>query len=343
MEDVPHSIDPASPRLMDRFRLFIRSLHFAYATEKTYVHWVKRYIYFHDKKHPDSMGRVEVGAFLDHLALARHVSINTQKTALNALVFFYDKFLQKELGEIQFSCAKKPKRVPVVFTQSEASSVLHHLSGTHAIIVELMYGSGLRISEAIRLRIKDVDLSQLAVFVRNGKGNKDRRSILPRSLVDRLVTQMQYVQTVHKQDLADGYGRVYLPYALERKYPSAATSPAWQYLFPALHVSLDPRSGIKRRHHVGQSSVQKLVKKAIKSAGIQKHAGSHTFRHSFATSLLEKNTDLRTIQELLGHSDIKTTQIYTHVLGVNSKGVVSPLDDIKGHPSRLAPAVPEAR
>ncbi|MES9903771.1 MAG: integron integrase [Sedimenticola sp.] len=328
MEDIPHNINPKSTRLMDRFRLFIRTLHLAYATEKTYVHWLKRYIHFHNKKHPESMGVTEVREFLDHLTIVRNVSINTQKTALNALVFFYHRLLQRELGEIQFKYAKKPRKVPVVFTRREVTSVLGRLSGIHSLVAEILYGSGLRISEAIRLRVKDVDLAEHAVYVRNGKGNKDRRTILPKSLVDRLANQIQYVQTLHKQDLADGFGRVYLPNALERKYPNAVTELAWQYLFPAGHTSLDPRSNVKRRHHIGQSCVQKEVKQAIRAAGIQKHAGSHTFRHTFATLLLENSTDLRTIQELLGHSDIKTTQIYTHVLGINSKGVVSPLDAI---------------
>ena len=330
MEDIPCNIDPESPRLMDRFRIFIRTLHLAYATEKTYSHWLKRYIFFHNKTHPKSMGTAEVRQFLDYLAITQNVSINTQKTALNALVFFYHKFLQRELGDIQFSYARKPRNVPVVFSHSEAISVLQQLSGIHSLAAELMYGSGLRISEAIRLRVKDIDLGMHAVFVRNGKGNKDRRTILPDSLVDRLANQVQYVKAVHKQDLADGYGRVYLPHALERKYPNTAIALAWQYLFPAKHISLDPRNNVKRRHHIGQSCVQKEVIRAIRAiraSNIQKHAGSHTFRHSFATSLLAKNTDLRTIQELLGHSDIKTTQIYTHVLGINSKGVISPLDD----------------
>jgi integron integrase len=328
MEDIPPIIDLASPRLLDRFRLFIRALRLSYATERTYAYWLKRYIYFHKKSHPESMGTVEVRKFLDYLAVSRNVSISTQKTALNALVFFYHKFLQRDLGQIQFNYAKKPKRIPVVFTRGEAASVLLQLSGNHSLIAELMYGSGLRISEAIRLRVKDIDLAMLSVFVRNGKGNKDRRTLLPKTLLDRLANQIEYVKTLHNGDLADGFGRVYLPHALERKYPKAATALAWQYLFPAAHIVLDPRSNIKRRHHIGQSCVQKAISKAINAAGIQKQAGSHTFRHSFATSLLANNTDLRTIQELLGHSDLKTTQIYTHVLGINSNGVVSPLDEI---------------
>ena len=333
MEDIPPPIDPASPRLLDRFRLFIRTLHLAYATERTYAYWLKRYIYFHKKSHPESMGTVEVRKFLDYLAVSRNVSISTQKTALNALVFFYHKFLQRDLGQIQFDYARKPKNIPVVFTRGEAAAVLLQLSGIHSVVAELMYGSGLRISEAIRLRVKDVDLVMLSVFVRNGKGNKDRRTILPKTLLDRLANQIQFVKTLHKSDMADGCGRVYLPHALERKYPNAATMLAWQYLFPAPHVALDPTSNVKRRHHIGQSCVQKEVKRAINAAGIQKHAGCHTFRHSFATSLLANNTDLRTIQELLGHADLKTTQIYTHVLGINSNGVVSPLDEIARPPT----------
>ncbi len=329
MEDIPHNIDPQSPRLMDRFRLFIRTSHLAYATEKTYTYWLRRYIYFHNKTHPDTLGKDDVRKFLDYLAISQNVSVNTQKTALNALVYFYHKFLKKELGDLNFTYARRPKNVPVVFTQREATAILEQLSGIHSLIAELMYGSGLRISEAIRLRVKDIDLNTHSVFVRNGKGNKDRRTILPKSLNEALSNQVLHVKSIHAQDVKDGFGRVYLPNALAKKYPYAETALAWQYLFPAGHISTDPRSNIRRRHHIGQSAVQKVVKNAIQSASIHKHAGSHTFRHSFATALLSNNTDLRTIQELLGHSDIKTTQIYTHVLGVNSQGVISPLDNIR--------------
>ena len=313
VDDVRNVVAIGSQRFMDRFRLCIRARHLAYKTEKTYCYWVLFFIRFHKRKNPVDMGAREIEQFLEYLSTQRNVAANTQKTALNALVFMYHKFLKIEIGQLQYSYAKKPRQIPTVFSHEEASSVIGALRGTHHLIASLMYGSGLRVSEVTRLRVQDLEMGLRFIMVREAKGAKMRRTLMPNTLRDRLEHQLGVVAALHKGDLLEGYGSVYLPDALARKYPSADTELGWQYLFPATRYSRDPRSGIERRHHVGEQQIQRAVRKAIRKQGILKKSGCHTFRHSFATRLLEQGVDLRNIQEVLGHTDISTTQIYTHL------------------------------
>ena len=275
------------------------------------------------------MGAREIGAFLTHLAVEENVAASTQNQALSALLFLYNDVLEQDLKRdlIDAVRAKKPKRLPVVLTRDEAMAVLTALSGTSQLIARLLYGSGLRLIECLRLRVKDLDFAYRQVTVRDGKGQQDRVTVLPAILVDPLQEHLRRVRMIHQQDLDRGYGSVYLPYALERKYPTAHEEWHWQYVFPAHSRSTDPRSGVVRRHHLSESSVQKAVRRAAKLAGIDKPVGCHTFRHSFATHLLEDGYDIRTVQELLGHKDVKTTMIYTHVLNKGGLAVRSPLDD----------------
>ncbi|MFT4585137.1 MAG: integron integrase [Gammaproteobacteria bacterium] len=326
MEDVRNPINPNSVRFMDRFRLFMRACHLAYKTEKTYCYWVRFYIRFHDLKNPEGLGAREIEAFLEHLSGQLNVAANTQKTALNALVFLYQRFLGVEVGNLRFSYAQRPRQIPTVFTHEEATSILSQLKGAHWLAASLMYGSGLRVSEATRLRLQDIELMGGYIVVREAKGAKSRRTLLPESLKTRLARQIDSVAMQHTQDQADGFGSVYLPDALERKYPRAPFELGWQYLFPAQRLSVDPRTGIKRRHHISEQQIQRAVKQAITNSAVIKKSGCHTFRHSFATRLLEQGTDLRNIQEILGHNDISTTQIYTHVVGLHERGMRSPVD-----------------
>jgi integron integrase len=315
------------PKLLDQVRSAARLRHLSLRTEEAYSDWIKRFILFHGKRHPSEMGAGEIRQFLSHLAVAGRVSASTQNQALCALLFLYRDVLKVDLPYVEgLERAKRPARVPVVFTRGEVEKLLAQLSGTYGLIASLLYGSGLRLMEALRVRVKDLDFDYCQITVRSGKGEKDRRTILPRPLSDPLRSQLLRVKHLHDQDLREGFGAVYLPYALERKYPNAAREWTWQYVFPSACRSTDPRSGVTRRHHASPDSVQREVKRALGKAGIAKHGGCHTLRHSFATHLLEDGYDLRTIQELLGHSDVRTTQIYTHVLNKGGRGVRSPLE-----------------
>jgi len=326
MDDIPIPLPARPTRLLDQLRVHMRSRNLAYKTERTYIRWITSYIRFHHKTHPRELGACDIDAYLSHLAVQQNLSVNTQKTALNALMYMYKQFFGIHNLELQFTHSKKPRLMPAVFSHNEACNVLSHLSGIYKIAASLMYGSGLRVMEAVRLRVQDVDLENNCILVREGKGAKSRRTLLPKSLVEPLHTQIEYALALHARDLADGYGEVYLPEALARKYPNAPREPQWQYLFPAATKSMDPRAEVLRRHHVGENAVQRAVKQAIRQAGIRKKSGCHTFRHSFATNLLRAGVDIRNIQEMLGHSDLTTTQIYTHIVGIQERGVVSPLD-----------------
>jgi integron integrase len=319
-------MEPAPKKLLDQVRDAIRLKHYSIRTEQAYVNWIKRYIHFHNVRHPADMGAPEVQAFLTHLAVEGNVAASTQNQALSALLFLYNVVLHQDLGPIDAMRAKKPKRLPSVLTKEEVHRVLGHMSGTHLLMAKLLYGSGLRLMECLRLRVKDLDFAQCQILVRDGKGEKDRVTILPESVVVPLQDHLRIVKRTHEEDLAKGYGAAYLPYALERKYPNAEREWIWQYVFPANRLSVDPRSGIVRRHHVHESSLQKAVRAAAQATGIPKRISPHTFRHSFATHLLEAHYDIRTVQELLGHKDVKTTMIYTHVLNRGGLAVRSPLD-----------------
>lgn len=322
----------AEAKLMDRVREAVRVRHYSRRTEEAYVSWARRFVLFHHKRHPAAMGADEVNAFLTHLAVEGSVSASTQAQALSALVFLYRHVLDDPLPWLdEIVRARKSRRLPVVLTQAEVSVVLGQMSGVPRLVAGLLYGGGLRLLEALRLRVKDVDFAANLLIVREGKGSKDRRTILPASLAPPLQAQIQLVRKIHAEDLSGGAGHVWLPDALARKYPGAARELAWQYLFPASRISVDPRSGILRRHHLDESAVQRVMRDAVRRAGIHKKAGCHTLRHSFATHLLEAGYDIRTIQELLGHADVRTTMIYTHVLQrMGGRGIQSPLDQLTG-------------
>lgn len=315
------------PRLLDLVRGKIRLKHYSIRTEQAYVDWIRRFILHHDKRHPRDMGAAEVEAFLTHLAVAGRVAASTQNQAKSALLFLYREVLGLELPWLDnVERAKAPKRLPVVLTTVEVQAMLGRLDGVHWLIASLLYGSGLRLMEAVRLRVKDVEFSRREILVREGKGFKDRITMLPASLCEPLRQQITCTRVIHQRDLDAGFGSVYLPYALDRKYPNAGRDWGWQYVFPAESVSIDPRSGTMRRHHVGEQSIQRAVRQAVRAAEIDKPATPHTLRHSFATHLLQRGYDIRTVQELLGHSDVSTTMIYTHVLNRGGRGVISPLD-----------------
>lgn len=315
------------PRLLDQVRERCRVKHYSLRTEQAYTHWIRRFILYHDKRHPREMGAPEVEAFLTHLAVRENVAAATQNQALAAILFLYREVLTIELPWLDgVTRAKKPPRLPVVLTREEVRVVLAHLDGVYWLLASLMYGSGLRLMEAMRLRVKDVELARREILVRDGKGGKDRHTLLPDSLVGPLRRQLERVRDMHARDLAEGLPPVWLPHALERKYPNAGRELAWQFLFPAAQPGIDPRSGIRRRHHLHESAMQRAMRAAVRECGILKPASSHTLRHSFATHLLESGYDIRTVQELLGHKDVTTTQIYTHVLNRGGRGVLSPLD-----------------
>jgi integron integrase len=315
------------PKLLDQVRHILRTKHYAIRTEEAYIYWVRRFILFHHKQHPQTMSSPEIEAFLTALAVEGQVSAATQNQALSALLFLYRQVLRQELsGPIDAVRAKKSQRLPTVLSRSEINRLLEQLTEPHQLMAQLMYGSGLRLMETMRLRVKDVDFEQHQIIVRDGKGGKDRDTLLPDSLIPLLQRQLRYAKALHHNDLERGYGQIYLPFALERKYPNAGREWVWQYLFPSHKLSADPRTRQVRRHHLDETGVQKVVSAAARVAGIPKPVGCHTLRHTFATHLLEAGYDSRTIQELLGHKSLQTTMIYTHVIKRGGLAVRSPLD-----------------
>lgn len=317
----------AEPKLLDQLRERIRRFNYSLRTEDAYLHWVKRFILFHNKRHPSQLGEKEVEAFLSHLAVDRNVTASTQNLALAAILFLYKEVLKIDLDWLEnIQRAKKPARLPTVLSRPEINAVIAQMDGTSWLMASLLYGTGMRLMECIRLRVKDIDFHYDQITIRDGKGAKDRVTMLPRSLVEPLQKQLKKAKHIHEMDLDEGYGEVYLPNALALKYPNANKEWRWQYVFPAERISIDPRSGIKRRHHADEKVLQRKVKAAVYKSGITKPATPHTFRHSFATHLLEAGYDIRTVQELLGHNDVSTTMIYTHVLNRGGLAVRSPLD-----------------
>jgi integron integrase len=316
-------------KLLDIVREKIRVKHYSIKTEQSYVGWVKQYIFFHNKKHPIDMGKKEIEEFLTYLAVERKVSPATQNQAFSALLFLYTQVLGIDLKDtnIQALRAQERKHIPVVLTKDEVQKVLINLTGIYQLIVYLMYGCGLRMSEALSLRIKDVDFGFDKIYIWDSKSLTDRTLPLPQSIKQRLLAQVDYVAQIHKKDLEDGFGSVYMPYALEKKYPKAQLEIKWQFLFPMNNVSKDPRNEIVRRHHVHAKTLGRNIKIASQKANVHKRVTSHIFRHSYATHLLQAGIDLRSIQELLGHKSVETTMIYTHVVSeMNKSKVISPLD-----------------
>jgi integron integrase len=315
-----------SPKLLEQLRQACRVRHYSIRTEDAYHDWTERFIRFHDIRHPATMGELEVNAFLTHLAVDRHVAASTQTQALCALLFLYEHVLGRPLDRLQVIRAKRPVRLPVVLTREEVRQVLSQLEGNVRLVAVLQYGGGLRLLEALRLRVKDVDFGCRQMIIRQGKGDKDRRTVLPATAVPLLREQIDRVRRQHVRDLAIGAGRVYLPDALAVKYPSASTDFCWQYVFPSTRISVDPRSGERRRHHADEGAVSRSFVAGVRAAGLSKRATTHSLRHSFATHLIESGYDIRTVQELLGHADVSTTMVYTHVLNKGGLGVRSPLD-----------------
>jgi integron integrase len=325
MENTPDVKPP--PKLFPLIVERLRVKHYSKRTEEAYIQWIKRYILHHGKRHPREMGAVEVEHFLTHLAVDRNVSASTQNQAKSALLFLYKEVLEMELPWLDnVTQAKAPKRMPVVLNKQEVQALLNRLDGTLWLIGSLLYGSGLRVMECLRLRVKDIDFVKREILVREGKGFKDRVTMLPAALVEPLKQHLIKVQALHDEDLAAGFGEVYMPMALDKKYPNGGREWAWQYVFPSIKRSIDPLTNKIRRHHADEKTIQRAVKKAAKGGNITKLATPHTLRHSFATHLLEGGYDIRTVQELLGHSDVSTTMIYTHVLNKGGRGVSSPLD-----------------
>jgi integron integrase len=314
-------------KLLDQVRDIIRLKHYSYRTEETYVQWIVRYILFHNKRHPKDMGVPEIEEFLTHLAVEGNVAAATQNQALNAILFLYRQVLQIELADrINAIRAKRPQQIPVVLSPDEAFAIIQQTTGVHRLMLQLLYGSGLRLRECMELRIKDIDFAQSQMVIRCGKGGKDRVTLLPQSVIEPLQIHIQQVRLIHQQDLELGYGATILPFAFHRKDPNAPRQWVWQYAFPASTRCQDPRGSGIVRFHLHESGLQKALKQAVRMAKISKRVSCHTFRHSFATHLLQSGYDIRTIQELLGHKDVKTTMIYTHVLNRGGRGVVSPLD-----------------
>jgi integron integrase len=320
-------MQPKPKKLLEQVRDAVRLKNYSIRTEDTYVDWIERFVRFHKLRHPSEMNVPEIEAFLAWLAVEQNVAPSTQNQALSALLFLYRNVLKIELsGAVDAVRAQKDKRLPVVLTKNEVQQVLGRMNGVHQLMAQLLYGTGMRLMECLRLRVKDVEFTQHQIHLRDTKGNEDRITMLPQRLIAPLQQHLQSVRNLHQTDAKDGFGQVYLPYALERKYPNAAKEWIWQYVFPADRLSVDPRSKQVRRHHSDETVLQRAVRSAAVAAKINKHVTPHTFRHSFATHLLEAGYDIRTVQELLGHKDIKTTQIYTHVLNRGPSAVRSPLD-----------------
>lgn len=314
-------------KLLELMRSVIRLRHYSLRTEQSYIHWVKRFIIFHKRRHPAEMGEREITAFLTHLAVNRNVSASTQNQALSAILFLYKHVLEIKLEWLdEIVRAKRPRHLPVILSRQEVSHLLEELHGLNGLIARMLYGTGMRKMECLRLRVQDIDFSYQQITVRSGKGDKDRITMLPQALVDPLANHIEKVRRLHNKDLDEGYGEVHLPYALERKYPNAGKSWAWQFVFPATRRSVEPHTGVIRRHHWYETNVSRAIREALHKTGINKRVSVHTLRHSFATHLLDDGYDIRTVQELLGHKDVKTTQIYTHVLNKGGRGVRSPLD-----------------
>ena len=316
-------------KLLDQYRDALRVRHYSHRTEETYVSWVRQFILFHKKRHPRDMGVDEINIFITHLVKGRNVAASTQNQAISSILFLYRHVLNIELDGTALIPIRptKPKRLPTVLSPVEAKKVIERMDGVYKIMAQIMYGSGLRLMEVMRLRVKDLDFANRQIVVRDGKGENDRVTVFPGLLLEPLRLHLKGVKAQHDLDLSEGFGTVYLPYALERKYPNAKREFAWQYVFPAPSLSIDPISGVKQRHHLGEANLQRAVKRAAKLARINKPVTPHTFRHSFATHLLQNGYDIRTVQELLGHKDVKTTMIYTHVLNKGPRAVHSPLDD----------------
>lgn len=321
-----YSQEQQKPKLLDQVRSAIRVRHYSIRTEEAYVQWVKRFILYHNKRHPADMGSREISEFLSHLAM-QNVAASTQNQALSAIVFLYKAVLHRDPGEFtDVIWAKRSRKLPVVLTRNEVKLLLDKLNDEKWIMANLLYGAGLRLMECLRLRVKDVDFNYRQIIVRDDKGEKDRITMLPNCIQESLKEHLEKVKRIHKQDLAEGFGSVYLPHALDRKYPQAHRQWIWQYVFPSVKRSIDPRTGVERRHHLSELVLQRAVKEATSKSKIAKKVSCHTLRHSFATHLLEAGYDIRTIQELLGHKDVQTTMIYTHVLNSGGHGVQSPAD-----------------
>jgi len=325
----PVAAAPPRRKLLDQLCDALRSRHYSRRTEQTYCLWVRRFIYFHRLRHPAEMAEREINAFLTHLAIEDKVRASTQNQALSALLFLYRHVLGREIGDLgEVIRARKPKRLPVVMTREEAKAVLGHLRGDKWLMASLTYGLGLRLMECLSLRVQDIDFARNEIMVRDGKGAQDRRTMLPESVKKPLQRHLQKVKSIHDEDVAAGWGRVQLPSALDRKYPNAPADWRWQWVFPQENRWKNMRTGEEGRHHTHETILQRAVKEAVRAAGLVKHIGCHTFRHSFATHLLEAGYDIRTIQELLGHKDVNTTMIYTLVLNKGGRGVRSPVDDL---------------
>lgn len=328
MKDVRQPVDPKSTRLMDRLKLHIRSNNLAYTTEKSYVHWVLRYIRYHNKRHPNTMAEQEIEDFLSYLACQRRCSKGTQRVALNALIYLYREFLQISISNLNYKLASKPRKLPTVFSSSEAAKVLKQLKGKYALAASLIYGSGLRISEVVSLRIKDIDFEMNQIVVRSGKGDKDRVTLLPEACISQLRRQIAIVHALHEEDLANGHGCVFIPYRQSIDQLSSRYEFAWQFLFPSNAIVIDTPNKVSGRHHIDVSVMRKKINLAIKTAPIYKPASTHTFRHSFASQCILNGMDIRTLQELMGHACVSTTQIYLQVSEQKRKSVVSPVDII---------------